>query len=136
MKPKANTQSSVNRSPEAALCLAGMTTFAREPRYEVPIGTILDARPTTPFAHPVWNWPGETIFAMCLPVERCDRDARYLLSDGFVVTAMTGPLSVNDGSGWKPVKPEQFEAKVIGRVISLYRLHSNGWHELGAGWTE
>lgn len=136
MKPKVNIQSVVKNTAGTALCLAGVATFADERRYEIPIGTILDPRPATPFAHPVWNWPDEIVFAMCLPSERCDRDARYLLSDGFVVSAMTGPLSVNDGSGWKPVKPEQFEAKVIGRVISLYRLDSSGWHELGAGWTE
>lgn len=73
-------------------------------------------------------------YALCYPCDRVSHAGRYVLQDGQIVRAESfHGFRIETATGWAEVSPADFNATVIGRVVSTHGRDSDGWRSIGRG---
>ncbi|MCW1931734.1 hypothetical protein [Pararhodobacter zhoushanensis] len=117
-----------------AIVAAGSATAATG--VEAVTGELVEdpPRPVIPFVIEVLGSPGT--FACCYPCDQISHGNQYMLSGGVLIRGerCAGTrVNMNDGAGWLEIPTGSLDSDVIGRVASIHRQDSAGWHRL-ADW--
>lgn len=87
---------------------------------------------SVPFLSAIADVPN--VIALCFPASRITCDDPFLLNDGRVIWCDCGRVREVRGE-WRKMRPQEFEGRIIGRVISLQvRGSRDGWLSRDTGW--